>query len=284
MPSAQLALAACYYAVSLICGLQVSTILYYGHQLRSFRVGFLLLSLTWTALKGVFWLDVEGWTLLEWVLFSKLPTCGQLASYLFFLIFCAEHVHRSSWAEKHSRRCWLFFAAANIFSLGSVVGFTALALAGDDGSGSAATAEQQRDTTLGLVFSAAVYAILGASLAMYGWLIWARNLPASPTAAAAAAAAAGSKRGSWAEPGSGGAAAPTQISFKTGFVKKDEKVSGIVPVLVAVCAACSPAPAPRAHFSRRRRPCIPLRRSRWSSCSGWCTISCSRSRSSPPSK
>jgi len=245
MPSnaAQLALAACYYAVSLICGFQTATIAYHGHQLRSFRVGFLLLSLTWTALKGVFWLDVEGWTLLEWVLFSKLPTCGQMASYLFFLIFCAQQVHRRSWAEKHSRRCWLFFAAANLASLGSVVGFTVLALVAGNGgagggSGSAATAEQQEETTLGLIFSATVYTILGASLAMYGWLIWARNTPSPTTsAAAAAAAAAGSKRVSGAETAP---APPTQVSFKTGFVKKDERVSGIVPVLVAVRAACHP--------------------------------------------
>jgi uncharacterized membrane protein YgcG len=240
-----IALAACYFAVVLLCAVQVARIAYHGHQLRSFRVGFLALSLAWTALKGIFWLNVQGWTLLEWVMFSKLPTCGQMASYLFFLIFCAQHVHRKSWAVQ-GPRCWLGFALANLATLGSVVGFTVPALLEGDADGSAATAEQREETHLGLVFSAAVYAVLCVSLAMYGWLIWSRNQPAAANAAAAAAkpGGGGNRRGgavkggapasSGGGGGGGGGSSPlTKISFKTGFVKKDEKVSGIVPVLIA---------------------------------------------------
>ena len=40
-------LAVCYYAVVLLCIVQTARIAYHGHQLRSFRVGFLLFSSTW---------------------------------------------------------------------------------------------------------------------------------------------------------------------------------------------------------------------------------------------
>lgn len=222
-------LAVCYYAVVLLCIVQTARIAYHGHQLRSFRVGFLLLSTTWMALKGIFWLDVQNWSLLGLVVFSELPPCGQMASYLFFLIFCAQHVHRDSWAVQ-GPRCWLVFTLANLATLGSVVGFTIPALMARDSDSSAATTEQHRETHLGVIFSAGVYTVLCASLAIYSWLIWNQR----------DAAGAGSKLGSRNTGSRGGSpdsgSAFTQISFKTGFAKKNRKVSGIVPVLFAASA------------------------------------------------
>ena len=138
---AQWVLAAGYLAVALLCAAQTAAIAYHRHRFRSFRVGFLLLSLLWTAVKGAFWLrEPAGWSLLELILLSKVPTAGQLASYLFFLVFCAQHVHRRSWQATHGRRCWGFFALANAASVGCVVAFGLLASA-ESGSGSAALAE-----------------------------------------------------------------------------------------------------------------------------------------------
>lgn len=222
-------LAACYCAVVLHCIVQTARIAYHGHQLRSFRVGFLLLSTAWMALKGIFWLNVQRWSLLGLVVFSELPPCGQMASYLFFLIFCAQHVHRQSWAVK-GPRCWLAFALANLATLGSVVGFTITALVERGSDSSAATAEPRKETQLGVIFSAAVYAVLCTSLGIYGWLIFNQR-----DAAGAGSKTAGSR---FAGPSGGpdGGSALTRVSFKTGFVKKDQKVSGIVPVLFAASA------------------------------------------------
>ena len=222
-------LAVCYYAVVLLCIVQTARIAYHGHQLRAFRVGFLLLSTTWMALKGTFWLNEQSWSLLGLVVFSELPPCGQMASYLFFLIFCAQHVHRESWAVQ-GPRCWLGFTLANLATLGSVVGFTIPALIAKDSDSSASTIEQHRETHLGVVFSAAIYTVLGASLAIYAWLIW--NQPD--------AAGAGAQLRSYNSSARGGvldnASVFTQISFKTGFAKNNSKVSGIVPVLFAASA------------------------------------------------
>ena len=214
-------LAACYYAVVLVCIVQMARIVYHGHPLRSFRVGFLLLSTAWMALKGIFWLNVQSWSLFGLVVFSELPPCGQMASYLFFLIFCAQHVHRKSWTVQ-GPRCWLAFVLANLATLGSVVGFTIPALIARHGEGSAATIESSSELRLGVVFSAAVYTVLCVCLACYGWLIWnQRN---------------GSKAGSQHTTGARGGRstdgpASASISFKTGFAKNNQKASGIVPVL-----------------------------------------------------
>lgn len=222
-------LAGCYYAVVLLCIVQTVRIAYHGHQLRSFRVGFLLLSTTWMVLKGTFWLNVQSWSLLGLVVFSELPPCGQMASYLFFLIFCAQHVHRESWAVQ-GPRCWLGFSLANLATLGSVVGFTIPALIARDSDSSAGTTEQRRETHLGVIFSAAVYTVLGASLAIYAWLIW--NQPDAAGAGSKLRSRNSGVRGRSPE----NVSAFTQISFKTGFAKNNSKVSGIVPVLFAASA------------------------------------------------
>ena len=221
-------LAACYCAVALHCIAQTARIAYHGHPLRSFRVGFLLLSTAWMVLKGIFWLNVQRWSLLGLVVFSELPPCGQMASYLFFLIFCAQHVHRQSWAV-YGARCWLAFALANLATLGSVVGFTISALIERDSDSSAAAAEARKETRLGVMFSAAVYAVLCTSLGIYGWLIFNQR-----DAAGAGSKTAGSR---FAGPSSEhGGPALTRVSFKTGFAKKNQKISGIVPVLFAASA------------------------------------------------
>lgn len=216
-----MALAACYFAVVLLCIVQTTRIAYYGHRVRSFRVGFLVLSIGWMALKGVFWLSVQSWSLIGLVVFSELPPCGQMASYLLFLVFCAQHVHRQIWAVQ-GPRYWLAFTAANLATLGSVVGFSIPALLARDSDSSAASATERKETRLGMIFSVSIYAVLCASLATYAWLIWNQRDGAGSMHG-------GRCTGARDEPDTRSLQA--HISFKTGFVKKSKKASGIVPVL-----------------------------------------------------
>ena len=69
-----------------------------------------------------------------------------------------------------------------------------------DGSSSAFTKDQR----LAAAFSALVHCLLCSALSTYGWLIWRRNSSSETK----------------------------PVSFKTGFLKQNDKVSGVVPLLL----------------------------------------------------
>eukprot|EP01051_Picozoa_sp_SAG22_P001476 SAG22_NODE_58_length_23645_cov_16.637943_16_plen_362_part_00 len=236
-------LAAAYAVLALLCSAQVVLIWRHGHQLLSYRVGFLALSAAWSGAKAVFWLDQVHHSLLFMQVFFRLPTAIEAASYLLFLVFCAKQVHSRGWVRHgYGRRVWTAFVVVNSLSLCSVfvsavlvcrataAGQQAQTQPAAPASDSSAAAgwppppppwEQRASDLVDSVFTTSMYSLLTAVTVTYGWLIWRDNQPA-----AAAATAAGGPPGRHRE------RRESAISFKTGFVKKDkQRVSGIVPVL-----------------------------------------------------
>ena len=68
---------------------------------------------------------------------------------------------------------------------------------------STASVSKHTEEVLGAVFAAVVYCALSSCLGVYAWLIWRQAQDSRAN----------------------------KVSFRTGFVKKDQKASGIVPVL-----------------------------------------------------
>lgn len=116
-------LAVAYFVLAALCVLQVVLIWRNGHQMLSYRVGFLSMTATWSTIKAVFWVNQRHWDLLLMQIFFRLPTAIEAASYLLFLVFCAKQVHSQHWLTRgYGRRCWAAFFTVNLLSLCSVVG------------------------------------------------------------------------------------------------------------------------------------------------------------------
>ena len=213
----QAALAACYLLVFLVCVVQVAVIWWHGHQLQSFRVCFLVLSSSWTLLKGILWLnsaEALHSNVAAAVILDKLPLVGQLLSYMFFLVFCGKQVHSEMW-QKYQWRCWALLLVVALVLVAIVVALGLVTAAGNrksmgessaSGGGGGGSIGMDQENVLEESLSAVVFWVLAVLMAVYGWLIWRRHKDEQTN----------------------------KISFKTGFIKKDQRVSGIVPVLAAV--------------------------------------------------
>jgi hypothetical protein len=121
MLAGQLVLAVCYGLVCLGCAWQVAVIWFHGHMLRSYRVGFLSLSGFWTVLRAAFWLNSSREAVVLMAIFDWMPTAGQLASYMLFLVFCEKQVHPRQWGRR-SCRCWLMCGGATLASVATIIG------------------------------------------------------------------------------------------------------------------------------------------------------------------
>jgi hypothetical protein len=213
LASGQLILGIGYLVVCVACAAQVTVTWWRGHSMWGFRVGFLALSSFWTLLKGVAWLSLSSLPAgFAGIIGGSLPTVGQLASYLFFIGFCAQQVHSATWGQ-HSVRFWVLFATAMVTAMGATIVFGTVVGSQNDSSSGAGWDPQKSEEVLRFeeALSAAVHSLLATLLAVYGWLVWRGHRVKHATT--------------------------LNVSFRTGFVKPDDRVSGIVPILFAVSAA-----------------------------------------------
>jgi hypothetical protein len=89
-------LAFLYVAVFLLAGFQVSRILYYRHNILGFQFWFLLILLTWSVLRALFFFFVYQWDEVAFLILIWLPYWLQFATFSFLALFYFVITHTNS--------------------------------------------------------------------------------------------------------------------------------------------------------------------------------------------
>jgi len=154
-------LAILYVVITLVCVFQLARILYFRHNLLHYQFGFLLYTLVWTLLRGLFWMFLPWKSEIELVL-QGTAILLQFSTFTFLVLFYVQMIHkgRGEWSGMRTRSVGLFAAVNFLFLLAFLVTIIFAHYYGpEDVLGGAVHA----------YFVAAMYLLLSAGLAYFGW-------------------------------------------------------------------------------------------------------------------